>query len=161
MKVLCLEVLWWLVDGDPRVQRVLFDNARRDLKGDAGPDLALAALQTVQRLPRCYVLPLFATSDVEKTMCTLMGPTSLPSLRVAATAVLGERIFDAWILAEDCVVTSAPLFSFAELKRKRQDVQDRVRHRVLTGWRGRASWVAGVGCAWRVGLPLLAPLTWW
>ncbi len=75
---------------------------------------------------RSSILPLFASPDIDKAVCSVLAATSLPAVRVCATTVFGDTILHAWMLADDFMITHSPLANFVELKRKRQDVQDKV-----------------------------------
>lgn len=125
-KMMAYEVLWCLVDGSDRVRLQALDRAKRDLKAVSCPDLNIAALETLHRQPPYAVLPLLCSAGMDKTLCGLLGADAAPAVRGCAAPVLAALAFDAWILADACVVTSAPLASFAELIRRRQDVQDKV-----------------------------------
>jgi hypothetical protein len=119
-RVLAYEILWcvWADDG-PIVARVIAA-AKKDLKSTGTPDVTLAALDSLCRLPSNQILSFMLSGDVDKT-------DSLPVIRGKASAVFTSLAFRAWILAEKFVLTDMPAVSFPDALRKRQEVQDRVR----------------------------------
>jgi hypothetical protein len=124
--LLLYEALWWICDGDIRVMRASLDLARKDLRGNCGPDLVMAALLTIQRQPKSSILALFSTPDLESVVCALMQDDASSSVRTCATAVFGALLLDAWIAVDEASSTSAPLSSFSDGLRRRQDVHDKV-----------------------------------